>query len=52
MRTKIVITAIICISILELIALSQGINGTILTMVIAAIAGLAGLVIPTPKGLR
>lgn len=41
MKTK-VIVAIICISILEGIALWRGINGTVFATVIAAIAGLGG----------
>jgi len=38
----------ICITILEVYALSQGINGVLLTTTIAAIAGLGGWVIPNP----
>ena len=52
MNTKIVITAIICITLLEALALSKGINGILLTTVIAILAGLTGLVIPTPKKLK
>ena len=44
----IIITAIISITILETIALMNGINGSILTIVIAAIAGLGGLAIKRP----
>lgn len=50
--TKIVMTAIICIAVLEAIALLNGINGILLTTIVAVIAGLAGLVIPTPKILK
>ena len=46
---SIIITAIIGIVILEAIALLMGYNGTILTVVIAIVAGLAGWVIPQPK---
>ena len=37
-----------CITLLETIALLKGINGTILSVVIAAIAGLAGLATKRP----
>ena len=46
---KIILCAIICIASLEVVALLNGINGTILRIVIAAIAGLAGLMVPKPK---
>jgi CDP-diglyceride synthetase len=39
------IAAMICITILEAIALYKGIDGTFLTMVIAVIAGLGGFYI-------
>jgi len=51
-NTPVIITALICITILELYALSQGINGVLLTTVIAAIAALVGVVFPTPKILK
>jgi len=35
-------TAIICLTTLELVALSKGKNGTLLRIIIIAIAGLAG----------
>ena len=37
-----VIGAMVCITILEVYALSEGINGVLLTTVIGALAGLAG----------
>ena len=49
---KIVLAAMICITILEIIALLKGINGILLTSVIAVIAGLAGLFMKTPKIIR
>lgn len=49
---SIVISAIIGIVILELFALSKGINGILLTGVIATLAALAGLVLPTPKIMK
>ena len=41
--------AIACITVLEAIAMYKGINGTLLTLSIATIAGLAGLKVKTPK---
>jgi len=46
---KIVIYAICSITVLEIIALLKGIDGIILSTVIAAIAGLAGWVSPQLK---
>jgi len=46
---EIIITAIICLTLLECVALMNGINGTLFTMVVAIIAMSAGVVIPTPK---
>ncbi len=51
-NVKIIITAIICITILEIYALTRGINGILLTTVIAVIAGLAGVATPTPDFKR
>lgn len=45
---KIIITGIICITALEAFALNKGFNGTMLKMTLVIIAGLAGLVIPSP----
>ena len=46
---KIILGAIAGIVVLEAIALFNGINGVLLTTVIAVIAGLAGWTLPTPK---
>ena len=43
---KIVMTAIIALVILEIYALSQGVNGTLFSLIIAVIAGLAGWTMP------
>lgn len=43
---KIIVAAMICITILETVALSKGINGVILTAVIGTLAALAGLSLP------
>lgn len=48
---SIIVCAIISLTILELVALHNGINGTILTLVVGIIAGLAGWVIPVPRYL-
>jgi len=36
------ITAMVCITALEAVALYQGINGTVFMLVVAALAGLGG----------
>jgi len=43
---SVVITAIICLALLEVCAMFQGINGTFRTIIFTAIAGLAGWRIP------
>lgn len=48
-NTKVIMTAIIAIAALEAIALYKGIDGMMLTVVIGAMAGMAGYVIPSPK---
>ena len=52
MNTKVLMTAIICITIIEIFALMNGIDGALLTIVIAVIAAIVGVVIPTPKFLK
>jgi len=49
---KIVITAIICLSVLEIFAMYFGINGTMRAIIFTMIGGLAGLSLPTPKILK
>jgi len=46
---SVVVTAIICLTGLEALALFKGINGTLFTVIAAIIAGLAGYVVPNPK---
>jgi len=46
---RIVMTAILGLVTLEVVALLTGVNGTLFTMIIAIIAGLAGWAAPTPK---
>ena len=45
---RIVCVALLCLTGLEIYALSQGINGTLLSIVIAIIAGTAGFILPSP----
>ena len=47
--TKVIITGLICLTALEAFALHKGIDGVILTTVMAIIAGAIGVMIPTPK---
>ena len=51
-KKGIVISAIVCLTLLELAALYKGINGSLFTIIVAVIAGLAGWVMPTPKILK
>jgi len=48
----VLITGLLCITGLELAALSQGIDGKVLTAVIAIIAFVLGIKLPTPKILK
>ena len=50
--TPIVITAIMCIAALEAYALYLGHDGLLLCSMVAIIAGLGGLSVPTPKILQ
>lgn len=40
--------AIACLTLLECVAIMNGINGILFTFVIATIAGLAGYIVPSP----
>ena len=51
-KPGIIITAMICITILEVVALLKGINGVLLTGVMVIIAGRAGWIAPRPKVLK
>ncbi len=48
----VVVVAIICLTLLELAALYNDINGALFTIVIAMIAGLAGYIIPSPVTVK
>lgn len=49
---RIVVTAMLCVTILELYALKQGHNGLILLSVIGGLLLAAGIMIPTPQLFR
>lgn len=49
---RIICTGLVCISGLEAYALSQGINGVLLSSVLVIIAAAIGVAIPTPSILR
>ena len=49
---RIAITAILCLTALELAAMHYGINGTMRTIIFSLIAGITGLTMPTPKILK
>lgn len=49
---SIIITGIICLTLLEAWALYNGINGVYLTIVVAIIAGAIGVTIPVPKFVK
>jgi len=48
----IVIAAIVCITGLECVAMSKGIDGTAFSLAVAIIAGLAGFVMPSPVSTK
>jgi hypothetical protein len=48
-NNPLVITAICCLTAIELFAMYNGHNGTLRMLIIAAICGLAGYVLPPPK---
>ncbi len=45
----VIVVAIAALTTIEIVALCHGINGKLMTLMVAAIAGLAGWTIPTPK---
>jgi|TARA_R100000501_G_C2611632_1_gene106118 hypothetical protein len=49
---RIIITAMLCITGLEIYALSQGINGVLLTTVIGVLAAIVGIAIPKEKIIK
>ena len=51
-RFYLVMGVVVCITILDSIALINGIDGVVMTTSIGIITGLVALVIPTPKQLK
>ena len=49
---KIICVGLLCITALEIFALSKGFNGTLLKMVLILIALAIGVTIPTPFKLK
>ena len=49
---KIVCTGLICLTAIEIYALSVGFNGTLLKIVLIAIAGVIGITIPLDKFIK
>lgn len=45
---RIVVVGLACLTTIEMFALSKGINGTMLSIVIAIVAGVIGVTIPNP----
>jgi len=48
----IIITAIVCLTIIQLGAMHYGINGLFRSVIFAAIAGLAGFALPSNKFIK
>ena len=51
-RSNPVVIGIVCLTLIEVVALLKGINGVVLTMVIGIIAAAIGIIIPTPKFMK
>jgi hypothetical protein len=51
-KWQIVVAAMICLTVLEMFAIANEINGVVLSTVIAILAMLGGLALPTPKLLK
>ena len=49
---RIVCVGLICLTALEIFALSNGINGTLLKIVLIVIAGVIGVTIPNPIKIK
>ena len=49
---RVVCIGLVCITALEIYALSQGINGTLLKLVLILIAGVIGVTIPNPIKIK
>ncbi len=51
-KVGIIIAGMVCLTLVEMYALSLGINGTFLTIYIGVVAAAMGIMIPTPKRFR
>jgi len=51
-KWQLIAVGIICIAILEILALIKGIDGILLTAVIGVIAAAIGIIIPNPINVR
>ena len=49
---RIVCTGLVCLTALEIFALSMGINGTLLKIVLIVIAGVIGITVPLDKFIK
>ena len=49
---RIAAIAIVALAVIEVYALSKGIDGTLMTIVVAAIAGIGGYLLPSPLKLK
>ena len=49
---RIVCVGLVCLTALEIVALMNGINGTLLKLVLIAVATTIGISIPTPKFIK
>ena len=48
----VVLAAILCLTLLDIVALYNGIDGVLMSTIVAIIAALAGLAVPTPELLK
>lgn len=49
---RIIVAGIVCLTVLEIVALLMGINGTLYGIIIIIIAGAIGVSIPRPEILK
>ena len=51
-RSNPLVIGILCLTLIEVIALLKGVNGFILTIVVGAIAAAIGVTVPKPKWIK
>ena len=51
-KTSVIVTAIISLTIIQLAAMYYGINGTLRTVIVGIVAALAGFAFPSKKILK